>query len=136
MKSRILLDTNVILDLLTLDKTWFNWSAQAIAAQQRTGSLVLNPVVCAEISRAFDYDWAKLDAWRRAASIELETIPFEASVLAAKAHSEYRKNGGQRIATLPDFFIGAHALFADHALLTRDATRYKTYFPRLKIICP
>ena len=136
MKSRILLDTNVILDLLTLDKTWFDWSAQAIAAQQGSGCLVLNPVVCAEISRAFDYDWAKLDVWRRAASIELETIPFEASVLAAKAHSEYRKNGGQRIATLPDFFIGAHALFADHALLTRDATRYKTYFPRLKIICP
>ena len=136
MKSRILLDTNVILDLLTLDKTWFDWSAKAIAAQQGSGCLVLNPVVCAEISRAFDYDWAKLDVWRRAASIELETIPFEASVLAAKAHSEYRKNGGQRIATLPDFFIGAHALFADHALLTRDATRYKTYFPKLKIICP
>jgi len=136
MKSRILLDTNVILDLLTLDETWFDGSAQAIAAQQRTRFLVLSPGVCAEISRALAYDWAKLDGWRRAASMELETIPFEASVLAARAHAQYRRTGGQRIATLPEFFIGAHALFAGHALLTRDATRYKTYFPKLKIISP
>jgi predicted nucleic acid-binding protein len=136
MKSRILLDTNVILDLLTMDETWFDWSARTIAAQQKSGKLVLNPVVCAEISRAFDHDWATLDGWRRAAGIELETLPFEASVVAAKAHAQYRRNGGQRIATLPDFFIGAHALFCGHALLTRDASRYKTYFPKLKIISP
>ena len=121
-------------------ETWFaspaKSTAQAIAVQQKSATLVLNPVVCAEIARAFDHDWAKLDAWRRAAGIELETLPFEASVVAANAHAQYRKNGGQRIATLPDFFIGAHALCCGHALLTRDATRYKTYFPKLKIISP
>ena len=130
-----LVDSNVILDVATNDPKWGAWSENALAEAARTGPLVINAVVFAEVSvgyeRVEDADLAlPADVFLRA------PIPYEAAFLAAKAFVAYRRQGGRRDRTLPDFFVGAHASVAGLRLLTRDARRYQTYFPRLVLTSP
>lgn len=135
MATGALIDTNVILDILTEDPTWFAWSFGSLAAAAESGPLVINPIIYAEasvrFSRVEELDEAlPPDDYRRAA------LPWEAAFLAGKAFVDYRRRGGTRSSTLPDFFIGAHAAVDGLTLVTRDASRYRTYFPTVRLIAP
>ncbi len=96
----------------------------------------MNPIICAEIAPAFDFDWGRLDRWLTTAGIVKEALPFEASTIAAAAHCTYRRAGGIRETPLPDFYIGAHAEVAGHRILSRDDARYRSYFPNVILISP
>jgi predicted nucleic acid-binding protein len=133
--SVTLIDSNVLLDVLTADPTWEAWSGRALAAALDAGSVVLNPIVYAEVSIGFDRI-EDLDEALPAGQFLREPLPYPAGFLAGKAFLAYRRNGGTRPTPLPDFYIGAHAALARYRLLTRDATRYLTYFPSLTVIAP
>lgn len=133
--TAVLVDSNVLLDLLTADERWADWSAQAIGACGATAPLVINPIIFAEVSiRAATVEEA--DAAFPGAFFRRESIPWEAAFLAGKAFLAYQRRGGARRSPLPDFFIGAHAAVAGYRLLTRDAARYRSYFPGLEVIAP
>ena len=135
MTARILVDSNILLDVIKADPLWGEWSARALASHLERGSLVINPIVYAEI--AFDFNTIEeVNALLPAADYEYAAIPREAAYLAARCHARYRASGGARTMILPDFLIGAHALVERMALLTRDARRYQTYFPGLALISP
>ncbi|MEK6608867.1 MAG: type II toxin-antitoxin system VapC family toxin [Myxococcota bacterium] len=133
--STTLVDSNVLLDVFTEDPTWSGWSSGALARCAEHGELAINPIVYAEVSVHFsgieDLDDAlQADRFRR------EALPWEAAFLAGRCFLQYRRRGGVRTSPLPDFYVGAHAAVAGMALLTRDAARYRTYFPTLKLIAP
>ena len=135
MTARVLVDSNVLLDVIKSDPVWSNWSAEALARHLDRGALVINPVIYAEI--AFDFDTIEaVDELLPAADYEYAAIPREAAFLAARCHARYRASGGARAMILPDFLIGAHATVERMALLTRDARRYRSYFPALTLIAP
>ena len=133
--SAVLIDSNVLLDLMTEDPRWFSWSAAALEAAANSFRLVINAIVYAEVSvrhsRIED-----LEAALPKGMIEREPLPYEAGFLAGKAFLAYRRRGGPRRSAPPDFFIGAHAAVAGYRLLTRDAARYRGYFPGLTLIHP
>ena len=133
--SAVLVDSNVILDLFTQDREWAEWSRHAIAQAADSGRLVINPVIYAEVSVRFSRI-EDLDAELPSSIFIREPIPFQAAFLAGKIFNLYRRQGGQKIAPLPVFFIGAHAAVAGYGLLTRDAPHYRGYFPRLTLIAP
>jgi predicted nucleic acid-binding protein len=119
----------------TEDPTWGEWSARALAQAADQAVLVINPIVFAEVSVGFD----RVEDLDEALPREIyrrDPLPYEAAFLASKSFLTYRRRGGWRAVPLPDFFIGAHAAVAGHQLLTRNATRYRTYFPRLRLIAP
>ena len=131
----VLVDSNVLLDVATDDPKWGAWSADTLADIAERSVLVINALVYAEVSIRFerieDLEAAlPHDAFRR------EPLPYEAAFLAGRCFVSYRRRGGTRRSPLPDFYIGAHAAVASYRLLTRDATRYRTYFPRLDLIAP
>jgi predicted nucleic acid-binding protein len=130
-----MVDSNVLLDLMTEDTQWFDWSSAQVAAAADRARLVINPIIYAEVSARYTRI-EDLDASLPEAMIEREAIPYEAAFLAGKAFVAYRKRGGSKRSPLPDFMIGAHAAIAGYRLLTRDASRYRTYFPLLPIIAP
>ena len=130
-----LVDSNVILDVITDDKEWGDWSADQLAEAAHSGTLIINPVIYAEVSVGFDRI-EDLDDALPASYYRRLPLPFEAAFLAAQCFVKYRRRGGDRRSPLPDFYIGAHAAIAGFTLLTRDARRYKTYFPSLRIIAP
>lgn len=130
-----LIDTNVLLDLVTDDPVWADWSIQQLDAAAIRGLLIINGVVYAELSVRFERI-EDLDDTLDEAGITLEEIPRAALFLAGKAFQRYRSAGGTRSGVLPDFFIGAHAGVAGLPLLTRDVQRYRTYFPSLNLIAP
>lgn len=130
-----LVDTNVLLDLVTDDPTWANWSIRQLDAAALRGPLAINGVVYAELSVRFD-GIENLDLVLDEAGITLEDIPRAALFLAGKAFRRYRAAGGNRGGVLPDFFIGAHAAVTGMPLLTRDVQRYRTYFPSITLIAP
>lgn len=135
MTARVLVDSNVLLDVITSDPRWGEWSAQALAAHLDKGRLVVNPVVYAEI--AFNFDTIEeVGELLPAADYEYAGIPREAAFLAARCHAHYRAAGGSRTMILPDFLIGAHAVVERMHLLTRDVRRYRSYFPGLTLIAP
>jgi predicted nucleic acid-binding protein len=136
MADTVLADTNVLLDILTADPVWLSWSSPALQQARAASVVLVNPMICAEIAPAFDFDWARLDQWLQSGLLQREPLPFEASVIAAAAHASYRNKGGSRDTPLPDFYIGAHAESGGHSLLTRDAMRYRTYFPKVRLITP
>ena len=131
----ILVDSNVLLDILTEDSDWFPWSSEQLRCCAEENVLVINPVVYAEISIRFTRI-EDLEAVLAASSLERRPLPWEAAFLAGKCFFQYRQRGGDRRSPLPDFFIGAHAAVAGMTLLTRDAARYRTYFPRVRLITP
>jgi len=131
----LLVDTNVLVDVLQDDPQWANWSIGQLRAQASIHQLVINPIIYAEISLSF----STLEGLDRAVStlaLELREMPRPALFLAAKAFVQYRRRGGSKQQVLPDFFIGAHAAVEGWPLLTRDAQRFKTYFPTLQVIAP
>jgi predicted nucleic acid-binding protein len=131
----VLVDSNVLLDVATNDPTWFRWSEAALENAANESALVINPLIYAEVSVAYRRiedleEVLPLSVFRR------EPLPYEAAFLAGKAFLRYRKRGGAHRAPLPDFYIGAHAAVAGFRLLTRDAARYRTYFPTVPLISP
>src|SRR5689334_11977367 len=133
--TAVLVDSNVLLDVMTEDATWFAWSAAAIERAADHSHLVINPVIYAEASVRFT-KIEELDAALSTDLFEREPIPYEAAFLAGKAYLAYRRLGGTRRSPLPDFFIGAHAAVAGHRLLTRDPARYRSYYPTVPLIAP
>ncbi|WP_415950003.1 type II toxin-antitoxin system VapC family toxin [Streptomyces sp. KLOTTS4A1] len=133
-RPRTLVDSCVILDVLTDDPAWAEWSAGQLAQARDQGLLVINPIVYAEISVGFDAI-ETLDAILDE-DYTRHPLPWTAGFLAGKAYQRHRKSEGQKRSPLPDFYIGAHAAVAGFRLLTRDAKRYRMYFPKVEIICP
>ncbi len=130
-----LVDTNVLLDLVTDDPNWADWSVAQMEAASLRGPLLINDVVYAEFSVRYD-QIEHVEALLRETGIDIVPMPRPALFLAGKVFSEYRKAGGTRTGVLPDFFIGAHAAVSDLPLLTRDGGRYGRYFPSLSLITP
>jgi predicted nucleic acid-binding protein len=130
-----LVDSNVILDVLSEDARWYAWSAAALAQAANEGPLYINPIIYAEVSIGVA-TIEEMEEVLPAASFPRLPIPLEAAFLAGKAFLRYRKRKGTKITPLPDFFIGAHAAVAGLRLLTRDSRRYRTYFPSVEIIAP
>jgi len=133
--SEVLVDSNVLLDVLSADEEWFAWSAEKISDCAEEGILCINPIIYAEISIGFS-KIEELEAALPKDYVRYLQIPYEAAFLAGKCFLKYRRAGGKKQAPLPDFFIGAHAAIKGMTLLTRDATRYRTYFPGLVLIHP
>jgi predicted nucleic acid-binding protein len=133
--SSVLIDANVLLDVMTEDARWLQASAEAIRRAADRYRLVINPVIFAEVSIRFSRI-EDLDAALPKTMFDREAIPYEAAFMAGKSYLAYRRRGGTRRSPLPDFFIGAHAAVAGYLLMTRDATRYRTYFPKLPLIVP
>lgn len=130
-----LVDSNVMLDVLTADPTWGEWSEAALAQARDAGRLMINPIVYAEVSTGFDRI-EDLDDAVPEADFEREPLPYEAGFLAGKAFLTYCTRGGERRSPLADFYIGAHAAVRGYRLLTRDTARYRTYFPSVELIEP
>jgi len=130
-----LIDTNVLLDLVTDDPVWAEWSIRQLDAAAVRGILTINTVVYAELSVRFGRI-EDLDAVLDEAGISLVDIPRSALFLAGKVFQHYRAAGGSRNGVLPDFFIGAHAAVVGMPLLTRDVQRYRSYFPSVTLLAP
>ena len=133
--TAVLIDSNVLLDLMTEDPRWFSWSAAAVESAADRFRLVINAVIYAEVSVRYSRI-EELDAALPKTMFEREPIPYEAAFLAGKSFLAYQRREGTKRSPLPDFFIGAHAAVAGYRLLTRDAARYRTYFPKLPLITP
>ena len=133
--SGTLVDSNVLLDVLTEDAEWFDWSSAAIEAEAERSVLVIDPLIYAEVSIRFE----RIEELEEALPVEMfrrDALPWEAAFLAGKCFAQYRRRGGAKQSPLPDFYIGAHAAVARMTLLTRDGGRYRTYFPSLDILAP
>jgi predicted nucleic acid-binding protein len=135
IRPATLIDSNVLLDVITDDMQWADWSARQIATAMDAGRVVINPLIYAEVSVGYE-TLEELDELLPASDYEREALPFVAGFAAGKAFVRYRRSGGGKRSPLPDFYIGAHAALAGYRLLTRDARRYRTYFPALTIIAP
>ena len=131
----VLVDTNVLVDVLQNDPQWADWSIAQLRAQSSLHALAINPIICAEISLSFSTLEA-LDKVVGTLALDMQEMPRPALFLAAKAYAQYRRRGGSKLQVLPDFFIGAHAAVQGWPLLTRDASRFRTYFPTLEMISP
>lgn len=131
----LLVDTNVLLDLVTDDPDWSEWSLARLEESALAGPILINDVVYAETSLRYERI-EDLDAMIALAGIEMATTPRAALFLAGKAFKRYRAAGGTRTGVLPDFFIGAHAAVEGLPLLTRDASRYRSYYPNIRLIAP
>lgn len=129
------MDSNVMLDIMTEDPDWSEWSASALQRQADRSILVINPLVYAEVSIRFERI-EDLDDALPATLFRRDPLPWEAAFLAGKSFLAYRRRGGARHTPLPDFYVGAHAAVAGMTLLTRDSSRYRSYFPSLEIIAP
>jgi predicted nucleic acid-binding protein len=130
-----MVDANVLLDIFTVDPHWYEWSSEALAAARDAGVLLINPIIYAEISVRFS-GVEELDEAVPASDFLREELPYPAGFLAGRAYLKYRTRRGTRRSPLADFYIGAHATVCRYRLLTRDAARYRTYFPRLALLTP
>ena len=130
-----LVDTNVLLDLATEDPRWMEWSAAHLERAADDAGVAINPIIYAELS----VHYAAIEDLERALSVHdfaRLPLPWEAAFVAGKAYRRYRRHGGAKRSPLPDFYIGAHAAVAGLTLLTRDRSRYREYFPKLRIVAP
>jgi len=134
MKST-LVDSNVLIDLFDERSEWRDWSDAMLTRAAARGPLVINPIVFAEVAAGFS-SIEDVEAALPEAYVRREPLPWSAAFLAGRAFVQYKRRGGTMSAPLPDFYIGAHAAVAGHTLLTRDARRYRFYFPTLKVIAP
>jgi predicted nucleic acid-binding protein len=131
----VLVDSNVIIDVLAEDPVWRQWSEAALSDAADSEEIAINPIIYAEIASGFATE-AELNRHLNADAIRRLALPYEAAFVAGRAFVEYRRRGGVRTSPLPDFYIGAHAAVAGLTLLTRDARRYRGYFPKLRLISP
>ena len=132
---RVLVDSSVLLDVMTRDSRWAAWSEEKLAWHAERDLLAINPIIYAEVSVRFASIEELDDALSPTEFLRLP-LPYEAGFLAAKCFLQYRRRGGQRSAPLRDFYIGAHAATESLALLTRDVSRYRSYFPTVRLIVP
>jgi predicted nucleic acid-binding protein len=133
--TSVLVDSNVILDIATVDPTWSAWSEDTVRRLANATTLVINPLIYAEVSVRYETveeleTVVPTDLFRR------DVLPYEAAALAGQCFRAYRTRGGVRRSPLPDFYIGAHAAVCGYRLLTRDARRYRSYFPTVELIAP
>lgn len=131
----VIVDSNVLLDVITSDPRWGPWSSTCLEQIADHSTLVINPLIYAELSVGFE----TIEGLERSLPRDLfrrESLPYEAAFLAGKAYLLYRRSGGTRRSPLPDFYIGAHAAVLGHRLLTRDPNRYRSYFPTVDLITP
>lgn len=133
--NAILVDSNVLLDVATRDPVWESWSSEALKIAADEAPLVINALIYAEVSIAFQRIEDLEDAIP-STIIRRQPLPYEAAFLAGKAFLRYRRRGGARSSRLPDFYIGAHAAVEGFRILTRDPKRYKAYFPTVELIAP
>jgi len=131
----VLVDSNVLLDVFTEDSRWQSWSSAALEGAANEARLVINPIIYGEVSVRFELIEELEEALPGSAFVR-EAIPYEAAFLAGKAFVSYRKRAGSKTSPLPDFYIAAHAAVRGYRSLTRDVSRYRTYFPRLALIAP
>lgn len=130
----ILVDSNIILDILTRDIKWYEWSARSLAEAAEKNELIINDIIYTEVSIGFKTIEELEEVIMP--NFLIQALPKEALFLAGKAFVKYKKQGGNKNIALPDFFIGAHAAVKNISLLTRDTSRYKTYFGSVKLITP
>lgn len=131
----LLVDTNVLVDVLEDDPDWADWSVRKLRAQAQVHELRINPVIYSELSLTFESVDA-LDDAIEGMGLVMQEVPRPALFLAGKAFVKYRHGGGTKTNVLADFFIGAHAAVLGCAILTRDARRYKNYFPTVSLLIP
>jgi len=131
----ILVDSNILIDVMGDDPIWAERSSRALADAANGAELAINPIIYAEISVGFPNE-AALENLLGSTGLRRLDLPYAAAFVAGKAFLEYRRRGGIRSSPLPDFYIGAHAAVAGLSLLTRDLSRYRTYFPRLELLSP
>ena len=132
----IMVDTNIVIDISSNDPVWADWSQQQLDfAAAQSEPLTITDVVYAELSVGYEHS-REVDALLNRVGIALAPIPRRALFLAGKAFRSYRRAGGIRTSVLSDFFVGAHAVIADSTLITRDARRYRAYFPGIVLITP
>src|SRR5208283_1923478 len=131
----LLVDSNVLLDVFEDDPVWAQWSEEVLEHYSTTHILCISPIIYAEVSVAFERI-EELEAAIVDSGVRMLQIPKEALFLAAKVFVEYRRRRGIKLSPLPDFFIGAHAAVEKLELLTRDVSRYKSYFPTVKLVSP
>ena len=135
MMNGIFIDSCVLLDLFTDDPNWAEWSENVLEKYSQTNTLYINSIIYTEISIGFK----KIEEVETAITeleIKVLEMPREALFLTGKVFLQYRKNHGTKTSPLPDFFIGAHTAVAKFDLITRDTSKYKTYFPQVKLIHP
>jgi predicted nucleic acid-binding protein len=131
----VLADTNIILDVLTDDPVWYTWSVTQLNSLALSSTIAINDVIYAELAPGF-LTFEELEATVGRMMLELRPMPRAALFLASRAFDRYRDAGGQKTGVLPDFFIGAQASIEGLPLVTRDASRYRTYFPQVELIAP
>jgi len=135
VRSATLIDSCILLDVITGDKQWADWSAAQIAVAIDAGRAVINPLIYAEVSVGYQ-TVEEMEKLLPSDSYAREQLPYLAGFAAGKAFLQYRRSGGQKRSPMPDFYIGAHAAVAGYQLLTRDVSRYRTYFPTIDLIVP
>ena len=132
----VLVDSNVLLDVATRDPVWFAWSSAQLAPLIQAGEAAINPIIYSELAPGFTCEQELDDTLLPPACFHRLALPYAAAFPVARAFVAYRKAGGAKTAPLPDFLIGAHAEVEGHTILTRDAVRYRSYFPAVNLICP
>jgi predicted nucleic acid-binding protein len=130
-----LVDTNVLLDVVSADPRWLEWSRQQLVRRTALGPVIINDIVYAEMSARMETQ-ADVEQVLAEVDVRIERVPIRALFLAGKCYRRYRSSGGIRTGVLPDFFIGAHAQVLGWPILTRDVRRYRTYFPDVALITP
>jgi predicted nucleic acid-binding protein len=133
--GEVLVDSNVILDVASEDQHWYTWSSRMLAELGERHIVLINPIIYAAVSAGYTRV-EDVDAAIATAGFERRNLPWEAAFLAGQCFVRYRRQGGARRSPLPDFYIGAHAAVRGMMLLTRDAKRYRSYFPQLRLIAP
>ena len=131
----ILVDSNVLIDVIAQDPVWCDWSLAHLRSAKARDRLTINPLIYAEISVAYE-SVAELDSFLKPTGIIVSPVSNDTAFLTSRAFMRYRKARGTKTGVLPDFFIGAQAQSEGWTLLTRDATRYRRYFPKVSLICP
>lgn len=131
----VLIDSNVLIDVIAQDPVWCDWSLAQLRAAKARDRLSINPLIYAEIAVAYE-SAADLDSFLKPTGIIVSPVSNDTAFLASRAFMRYRKTKGTKTGVLPDFFIGAQAQAESWTLLTRDATRYRRYFPQVTLICP
>ena len=133
--NTVLVDSSVLLDVLSDDSVFYDWSSSMIDSLAGEARLVINPLIYAEVSSRFNRI-EELDEALPEFLYRREALPFEAAFLAGKAFLKYRRQGGSRTTPIADFYIGAHAAVARYKILTRDPRRFRRYFPTVELIAP
>ena len=133
--TSVLVDTNVFIDVFGPETQFKEWSSEMILRLRPQAQFVLTPIVWAELASMAPSEDQLMFMLARL-NLVREAVPCPAAYQAGLAHIAYRRAGGARERTLPDFLIGAHASVRSHRLLTRDPGRYRAYFPALDLITP